>query len=54
MESFVDPITGGLKFVEKTNTTEEDAKRNADINQQFQPKPSKYISLQKQRKFNVN
>jgi len=45
MESFVDPITGGLKFVEKTNTTEEDAKKNADINQQFQPKPSK-LSLE--------
>jgi len=49
MESFVDPITGGLKFVEKTNTTEEDAKKNADINQQFQPKPSKYFPLQNKK-----
>jgi len=49
MESFVDPITGGLKFVEKTNTTEEDAKKNADINAQFQPKPSKYIPFKNKK-----
>jgi len=45
MESSIDPITGGLKFIEKTNISEEEAKKNADINQQFQPKPSKYIPL---------
>ena len=45
MEPFIDPISGGLKFVEKPNTKEEDAKKNADINQQFQPRPSK-LSLE--------
>jgi len=42
MESLIDPITGGLKFVEKTNVSQDNAEKNANINAHFQPKTSKY------------
>jgi tyrosyl-tRNA synthetase len=41
MESLIDPITGGLKFVEIANASENTAQKNANINDQFQPKTSK-------------
>lgn len=42
MEPFIDPATGGLSFVEVTNAAEKQAKKIADINDQFNPKPSKF------------
>ena len=44
MESFIDPITGGLSFVQKSNTSEQNAQKNANINDQYQPKMCKYIN----------
>lgn len=49
MEPFIDPATGGLSFVEITNAAEKEAKKIADINEQFNPKPSK-LSLEERFK----
>jgi len=42
MESLIDPITGGLIFIEKTSVSQDNAGKNANINAHFQPEASKY------------
>ena len=43
MEAYIDPISGGLKFIERKNENKDNAQRNQNINSQFQPKLSKYV-----------
>ncbi len=43
MEPLIDPLTGGLKFIDNSNISEDNNKKNLNINNLYEPKQSKYF-----------